>query len=149
MSSTTTQSGNCTVAPAAFWFIHWTWTTHSTTPYSRVNSTLVLSYLPYPSTIYVLQQTPSTTTMSLHHLPPSNIPIPIASTDAYWTQMTRLVHDPATLKIEGYKMEAFNEMEISAMKRCGNCNGLFAFFPFGYWNPGSAVTNGFWWFGFS
>lgn len=68
--------------------------------------------------------------MSLHHLPPSNIPIPIAYTDTYWTQMTRLLHDPAMLKIEGYKMEAFNEEEISAMKRCGNCNGLFSFFFF-------------------
>ena len=74
--------------------------------------------------------------MSLHHLPPRNIPVPIADADTYWTQMTRLVHDPATLKIEGYKMEAFNEMEISAMKRCGNCNGLLSFFRFGYCHPG-------------
>ena len=69
--------------------------------------------------------------MSLHYFPPT-----IAYTNTYWTQMTRLVHDPATLTIEGYKMEAFNEEEISAMKRCGNCNGLFSFFLFGYCNPG-------------
>lgn len=87
--------------------------------------------------------------MSLHHLPPSNIPIPIAYTGAYWTQMTRLLHDPATLKIEGYKMEAFNEEEISAMRRCGNCNGLFCFFPFWVFESRDAVTNGFWLFGFS